>query len=430
LKLTSGAMPSWQKQGIAITSLLLVLAGLPMIFGFFCVTLVMTIMGERDAIEMGLVSFTLMMVTVGAGGITFWHSLQSLQGNISKPLYLPSAWLLSGIIILLAIVGQLSAENASAAGLFLPPILLVAAGLPPLLAISWFMNQRTAELTWRRGLVAFAGSATVSAFIAIILEISFPTVILALVFNLANNVINSLEILLEALARENIASAIASRGFIYVFIQIAIIAPLIEELVKPLVTLPLIGRLSRRNAFLVGAMAGAGFATLENVLYASFGFFFWPGILIVKALGGAIHPLNSGLVALGWRGILRGEANAWLAWFRYFGLAVGMHTFWNAGSLLVIMMAGAQFSGDLPAGIDLLGLSAIWATLVLLIGLGLVALWIGRSITQKLKESSLTEGESTEVGFTLSDRATAIWALICLAALAPAGIAGLQILVK
>jgi hypothetical protein len=94
------------------------------------------------------------------------------------------------------------------------------------------------------------------------------------------------------------------------------------------------------------------------------------------------------------------------------------------------MIAGAQFSGDLPSGIDPLGLSAVWATLVLLIALGLVILRTGRSMIQRLKESNLTEGESTEVGFTLSDRAIAIWALICLTALAPAGIAGLQILVK
>lgn len=423
-------MPSWQKQVIAIAGLLLALSGLPMIFGFCCITLAMTISGERDAIVGGVVSFILMVLTIGAGGVTFWHSLQSLHEKISRPLHLPSAWILSGIIILFAIVGQLSAEDASAAGLLLPPILLVAAGLPPLLAISWFMNQRTEELTWRRGLVAFAGGATISAFIAIILEIIFPAIILSLVFNLANNVIDSLELLFEALTRENIASAITSRGLIYVFIQIAIIAPLIEELVKPLATLPLIGRLSRRGAFLVGAMAGAGFATLENVLYASFGFFSWPGILIVRALGSAIHPLSSGLVALGWRSILRGEANAWPTWFRYFGIAVGMHTFWNGGSLLVITVAGAHFSGGLPPGIDRLGLSAVWTTLSLLIVLGLVALWIGRSITQRLKESSLTEGESIEVGFTLSDKAMAIWALICLAIIVPIGIAGVGILVR
>jgi RsiW-degrading membrane proteinase PrsW (M82 family) len=322
------------------------------------------------------------------------------------------------------------AGSDSAAGLFFPPILLVAASLPPLLAVSWFTSQKTEGLTWRQGMVAFAGGATVSVFIAIILGILFPTVILALVFNLANNVIDSLELFFEALVKENIASAITSRGFIYLSIQLAIIAPLVGELAKPLATLPLIGRLSRRDTFLAGAMAGAGFATLENILYASFGLSFWAGILGVRALGAAIHPFSSGLVTLGWRDILKGEANAWPAWFRRYGLAVGMHIIWNAGSLLVITLTGAQFFGTLPPGIDSLGLAAVWITLTLLIVLGLVVLWMGRFMTQRLKELCLPEREPIEVGFTLSNKAVAIWALICLAALVPAGIAGLQLLMR
>jgi RsiW-degrading membrane proteinase PrsW (M82 family) len=424
-------MPSWQKQVIAIAGLLLALPGLPMIFGFCCITLGMVVSGEREAIEVGLVSFTLMMLTLGAGGVTFWHSLQSLQGNISRPLHLPSAWTLAGIFILIVGLGLSMAGSDSAAGLFFPPILLVAASLPPLLAVSWFTSQKTEGLTWRQGMVAFAGGATVSVFIAIILGILFPTVILALVFNLANNVIDSLELFFEALVKENIASAIASRGFIYLSIQIAIIAPLVGELAKSLATLPLIGRLSRRDTFLAGAMAGAGFATLENILYASFGLPFWAGILGVRTLGGAaIHPFSSGLVVLGWRDILKGEANAWPAWFRRYGLAVGMHIIWNAGSLLVITLTGAQFFGALPPGIDPLGLAAVWITLTLLIVLGLAVLWMGRSMTQRLKELCLPEREPIEVGFTLSDKAAAIWALICLAALVPAGIAGLQLLMR
>ena len=430
MKLTNGTMPSWQKQVIAIAGLLLALPGLPMALGFCCITLAMAVSGEREAIEVGLVSFPLMMITLGAGGVTFWHSLQSLQGNISKPLHLPSAWALAGIFILVVGMGLSMAGSDSAAGLFFPPVLLVAAGLPPLLAISWFTAQKTEGLTWRQGLVAFVGGATASAFIAVILEILFPTVILALVFNLANNVIDSLELFFEALARENIASAITSRGFIYLFIQIAIIAPLVEELAKPLVTLPLIGRLSRQGTFLVGAIAGAGFATLENILYASFGLPFWAGILGVRALGAATHPFGSGLVALGWRDILEGEANAWFAWFRRYGLAVGMHIIWNAGSLLVITLTGAQFFGARPPGIDTLGLAAAWTTLALLIILGLVVLWMGHSIVQRLEETSPTDGKSTEVGFTLPDRTIAIWALICLAALVPAGIVGLQLLMR
>jgi protease prsW family protein len=214
------------------------------------------------------------------------------------------------------------------------------------------------------------------------------------------------------------------------FIQVAIIAPVVEELVKPLVTLPLVGRLSRRDAFLMGAMAGAGFAAIENVLYAGFGFYFWAGILLVRALGGAIHPLGSGLVALGWRDILRGEPKAWLNGLARFGLAVGMHALWNGGSLLVITLAGAKFFGDLPPEIDVLGVSAAGTTLALLIVLGLIALWLGRSIAQKARLPETLNREPVEPDFILSDRHIAIWALACLVAIVPIGITGLRLLLR
>jgi RsiW-degrading membrane proteinase PrsW (M82 family) len=294
--------------------------------------------------------------------------------------------------------------------------------------MSWFIGPEAEGLTWRRGLVALAGGATVGVFIAVVLEILLPVVILALVFGLAGLARDSLEAIFEALAGQDVAAAITSPGFIYIFVQVAIIAPLAEELAKPLITLPLIGRLGRREAFLVGAMAGAGFAALENVIYAGFGLYFWAGILLVRALGGAIHPLGSGLVALGWRDVRCGEAGAWPLWFARFGLAAGMHALWNGGSLLVITLAGAGFFGELPPELNVLGLSAAGTTLALLIILGLAALWFGRAVGRGTKLSPTLPVETTEAEFTLSNRAIAIWALTCLVAVVPAGIAALQLL--
>jgi RsiW-degrading membrane proteinase PrsW (M82 family) len=392
--------------------------------------MILIVEGDPEAVTVGLGSFTLMLLTLGAGGAIFWHALRSLQGKISAPLRLPLVWKMAGIFGLFIAMGLFITENDFAAGLLFPPILMVAAAIPPLLAVAWFTNQNRTRLTWRWASLAFAGGATVGVFVAIVLEILLPAVFLALVFNLADVVRESTEVLLRALAGKDIASAITSQGFIFIFIQVAIIAPVAEELAKPLVTLPLIGRLSRRDAFLVGAIAGAGFAALENVLYAGFGFYFWAGILIVRALGGAIHPLGSGLVALGWRDVLRDEPKAWLHWLARFGLAAGMHALWNGGSLLVITLAGAEFFGELPPEIDVLGLSAAGTTLALLIILGVIALWLGRSLVQRAEKPSLSEVEPIVTNFTLSDKSVAIWALACLVAIVPAGIAGLQLLIQ
>jgi hypothetical protein len=175
-------------------------------------------------------------------------------------------------------------------------------------------------------------------------------------------------------------------------------------------------------------MAGAGFAALENVLYTGFGYYFWAGILVVRALGGAIHPLGAGLVALGWRDVLHREEKAWLKWLTRYGIAVGIHALWNGGSMLVVTLAGARFFGELPPEVDVLGVSAAGTTLALLIILGLFALWLGRATVQGLDWPANVVRESAQAEFTISDRSAAIWALACLVAIVPAGIAGLQLL--
>ena len=275
--------------------------------------------------------------------------------------------------------------------------------------------------------MSFVGGATVSVFIAIVLEILLPVVVLSLVFNLADTLSTNLSDLFRALSNENIAKALTNPSFIYIFVQIAIIAPLAEELAKPLVTLPLLKKLNKQESFWVGALAGAGFAALENIIYATSGFTIWAGILLVRALGGALHPLGSGLVAQGWRDVLRGEKDAGKNWLKRFGIAVAVHAVWNGGSLLVITLGGARFFGELPPEIDLLGLSAAGTTLAFLVILGIAALWIGRAYGHD-KSVLIVEGEeSPETKFIPSDRAIALWAVACLIALVPAGIAGLKL---
>lgn len=275
--------------------------------------------------------------------------------------------------------------------------------------------------------MSFAGGATVSVFIAILLEILLPVIVLSLVFNLADTLSDQINDLFRALSNADVAEALTNPGFIYLFVQIAVIAPLAEEIAKPLVTLPLLKKLNKLEAFWVGALAGAGFAALENVIYAASGFAIWAGILFVRALGGALHPLGSGLVAQGWRDVLRGEKDAGVNWLKRFGIAVAVHAAWNGGSLLVITLGGARFFGELPPEIDLLGLSAAGTTLAFLVILGITALWIGRAYGYN-KPILAVEGEESPVArFAPSDRAVALWAVACLIALVPAGIAGLKL---
>ena len=439
------------KRLIMIMGLILMIVGLPVAINLFCIVpLLLFNSSGSEIIIYGVVSLTFALLTLGAGGAAFLHANRSLHNKPSKPLQLPTPILFVGVFVFLIGLGLTITVIEAGSGFFLPLILIAGALLPPLWAVAWMVPQVSSSqvneqvedisaaenvqgnatqpsLSWRRGLLSFAGGATVSVFIAIVLEILLPVIILSLVFNLADTVSNSIRALLQALSSDEVARALTNPGFIFLFVQIAIIAPLAEEIAKPLVTLPLLRHLNKQEAFWVGAMAGAGFAALENIIYATTGFYIWAGILVVRALGSALHPLGSGLVAQGWRDVLRGEKDSGRNWWRRFGIAVAVHAAWNGGSLLVITLGGARFFGELPPEIDLLGLSAAGTTLAFLLILGLSALWIGRAYGHNKPILSLEEEAPAEARFTPSDRAVAIWALACLAAIVPAGIAGLKL---
>ncbi len=423
MKWFRGPVPKGQKQAILVLGVLLALVG-GLLTLCACLTVpIVTVADLTGARRMVIALLTVVLLLLGAGGLTTRQALRSLAGTPARPLRLPSFWALAGAFGLV-VAGALVISNVRVLSVLLfPPSLILAAVLPPLGAIAWFTRGSPgAGLTRRRAILAFAGGATLGVVLALVLEILLPFLVMTLVLDLADTALRAVEGLLEALAGREVAAAVTGPGFIYAFVHLALIAPLAEELVKPLVTLPLVGRVSRRTAFLVGALAGAGFAALENVVYATAGLPFWAGILLVRALGGAIHPLGAGLVAQGWRAVVRGEPHAGRTWLARFGLATGLHALWNGGSLLVITLAGAGFFGALPPAIDLLGLSAAGTTLAFLFVLGLAALWLGR--VQVRAEDDLA---GLEPRLVLSDRVAALWALACLMALVPAGIAGLKL---
>jgi RsiW-degrading membrane proteinase PrsW (M82 family) len=438
--------PAWLKRTVRTTGLILAVPGLIVAINLFCIAPLVLLGGRSDdVLAYGVISLTFTLLTLGAGLAAYWHAQRALNKKPSNPLRLPPPILFVGIFILLIEFGIISRMRLE---FFFPPVLVLCAMLPPLWAVAWMTPapplKQTVEtapenpaseegsatryiMTWRRGLLALTGGATVSVFIAVVLEILLPFFVLSLVFNLGDAALGSIRSVLTALSNRDIADALTNQGFVFLFIQIAVIAPLVEELAKPLVTLPLLKNLNRQEAYWLGAMAGAGFAVLENIIYATSSLSLWAGIMLVRAIGSALHPLGSGLMAVGWRDVLRGEKDAATNWWRRFGIAVAMHAVWNGGSLLVITLGGAGFFGEMPGEIDLLGVSAASTTLAFLVVLGLSALWIGRAYGQDKPLLESQKGELADPRFISSDRAAAIWALACLAAILPAGIVGLLI---
>jgi RsiW-degrading membrane proteinase PrsW (M82 family) len=410
------------KQWVMTLSAVLMIIGFPVSLNLLC-ALSGGWYSSSDAIY-PVFSCLAVLLTLGVGVVIFIHGNHSIQNRPSKSLHLPHAFLIVGVFILFLFLGLFFFMVESS--LFFPPVLILLAALPPLWSVAWFMGDGKEEtgVTWRRGIMGFIGGATIGVLIALILEILLPAIVLALVADLANIVMSSGRALLSALAGSNIADAVSEPAFVYVFIQIAIIAPLVEEFAKPLALLPLLRGVSRRNAFLLGALAGAGFAAVENVIYATSGQELWSGILLVRALGGALHPLGAGLMALAWRDALYETPGSWSKWLERYAMAVGLHAVWNGGSLLVITLGSAGLFGQLSRQIGILGFSAMGVVLAFLIVLGIVALWVGRILggAEPLNVSLKEQAHPSP-----SEQHLAIWAVACLAAIVPIGIAGLRL---
>ncbi len=420
---------SW-KHAIMNTGILLIMMGIVLVIAALCITLV-GIESYNSVIQSIIFMQIFAVLTLGTGIAIFRHAQQSLSGKPSGPLRLFYPAILLGAFVGLLLIGLITSNNFSAV-FFFPLILLLLAALPPLWAVSWFTPRDKASegrLTWRRGLVAFCGGATLSVLLALVLEILIPIVILSLTYNVTRSAFNHLGNLFNMLnyGSSNIERALIDPSFVYLFIQLAVIAPLVEELVKPLVTLPLLRNLNRQETFWVGALAGAGFAAVENVIYAGSGLSIWAGILVVRALGAALHPLGAGWVALGWRAVLRGEPNALEKWFKQYGLAVLTHAIWNGGSLLIVTLGGAQIFGVLPPQIGILGLSMTGVMLAFLLLMGIAALWVGRAFGQDRPLLATPETDGTAGAAAPSERAMALWALACLLAIVPMGIMGLRL---
>ena len=423
---------------VTLWGFILLLPGLLAILGY-CLLAVMLLEEAPEALPLGISLAVFLAVTLGGGGLTVYQGLQALSKRSSRPLRLPPLWAVGGGFALALAIGLGLQRVEICAPLLFPLCLMVAALAPPLAAVGWMVDRQPGTLTWRRAGVAFVGGATVSVVLAIILEVLLPGVVLLLVLDLAEPVLNGLEGLFDALAGREVAKVLTSPGFLFALVELAVVAPLVEETVKPLITLPLLRHLERpRDALLLGAAAGAGFAVLENVLYATAGLRIWAGILAVRALGAAVHPLGTGLVTLGWHGLLRGRLGACpeprrrasRRWLSGYGLAIGIHALWNGGSTLLLALAGARFFGETPPEVDVLGATVAGSLLALLAVEG-VAVFVGaRALARRL---AIPEGHEESVEFSRSavlplptDQAMVIWALVCLLALLPVGLAVLQ----
>jgi PrsW family intramembrane metalloprotease len=226
--------------------------------------------------------------------------------------------------------------------LLLPPLSLLAVALP----VFWLAALGTRRLE-RASLQRAWGTLTtgliVTPLLSTIAEVTV-TVMLAIVgmLWLASHpqTLAAMEMLAQRVMNaqgntqvvQRIMSTYLGRPAVYipVLIIIAGLAPLIEELIKPLAVWLLAGRnLTPAQGFSIGIISGAGFTLVESLSKVTgFSGADWVGVMVGRAGTDLLHIVTTGIV--GWALASAWSEKRYLRLGATYLLAVMLHAIWNA----------------------------------------------------------------------------------------------------
>lgn len=362
------------------------------VFGLWALALTFAAMGVvqetgSQAVPGGLLSTLLTAAGLAVSGALLLPSaVYAFLRVIGKPdtdrPHLPflRPTLLILFLPLVLLLGYWVSRQEVIAWLFLPPLHILAVGLPVLWVL--YLGRRDLPAgTPQRMWGVFGSGLVLGPALILVLEIA---ALLAFVL-IAIIVVAASPDLMDELTRlgqqfmfgrpspEELAQIFG--GYITrpaVILAIlaygSVVVPLIEELIKPVGVWLLAGRsLTPYEGFVAGALSGAGYALFESLALSANGGEEWVYVVVARIGTAFIHILTTSL--MGW-------ALA-LAWRdrRYFNLlltyltAVTIHGLWNGLTLMATVSQLASAQGEQPPLlVERLGLAAPAALVLLAAG--------------------------------------------------------------
>ncbi|GCF06752.1 PrsW family intramembrane metalloprotease [Dictyobacter arantiisoli] len=284
------------------------------------------------------------------GSFGLYHSIMAVRQRKSIEFKLPSIplgklrlpWFvlfLAFYVVMIAIGLMLRGNDHVAQQTWLTVFLIALAGMLPALAILslgvWRVHNKQDEhwtTTWRRLSIAMISGATSAILFASIFELILSAIL-----------VSSMHINSFNMSDPNMPIPNDSKTLIYLFLVVSVVAPLVEEGVKPLAVVTLVGRIhSAAEAFLLGMACGIGFDLIETSGYISSGYSNWVDVAIQRSSAGLLHSFGAGMTALGWYLLTHKDAlpkrRIWI------GLGCGLyavlqHAIWNGSFIFQILPA-------------------------------------------------------------------------------------------
>jgi RsiW-degrading membrane proteinase PrsW (M82 family) len=287
--------------------------------------------GSNDDLSFlgGIIGFSLAPII--GGGFGLWYGILGIRRKPSPRFNLPTAWIILGLTVL-AIGGgvalwQFNYVEARAPGTAFGVLpLATLAGALPALAILAFTTQRLRNPSTRRHVwMSLFYGMTLAPLLAVVLELIASFIIVA-IFHLSAQDAQSV------LGQPTTGNA-SPQLIIAELLVLSVVAPLVEEGVKPLAALLAIRRLrTPGEAFLVGLAAGVGFDMLETIGYIGQAQADWVTVAIDRIGAGLLHGVGAGMGALAWYYFING-AGVRYRWLRAIGCglyAILQHSLFNA----------------------------------------------------------------------------------------------------
>ncbi len=355
---------------LTVAIIALVGAGITILAGVFTLLvtfLVSTISSTRttpDQVFGGLIVFlALTIVCLVGGGFCVYHCIRAIMQKPSKHIWLPYFW--AFLLSYAAALGLGFWLNTQGQDILSPPLkgllIYLSALLPALTVLAlgirrlrfslrdqWTAFWRRAQngfgpiesvqthsgqwpTSWRRLVLALVSGATLSVVLAGILELIIQTILVG----------SQGAAFSRALSDPNFSPPPSLYAIL--LIMLAVVAPIVEEMLKPLAVIILIGRVkSKAEAFALGLACGIGFNLVETTGYISSGTGSdWLNVALVRSGSGLLHGFGAAMVALGWYILTHKEEGRWA---RRLLLALGcglyaiiQHAIWNGSVGLVLI---------------------------------------------------------------------------------------------
>jgi RsiW-degrading membrane proteinase PrsW (M82 family) len=271
------------------------------------------------------------------GGFGLYHSIRSVfLRKRSADFVMPHFWIFVLLyVVLIGVAYWLQTRGLAVTYPTVTVILIALAALLPALALLALGDRRLRfprksrwPTSWRRFTLAIVSGATLGVGLAAVLE--FIIEILVVRGQAANPLL--------CVDRPGAPNCQNPGVYNIILLVVAVMAPFIEESVKPLAVIVFIGRIrSAAEAFVLGLAAGMGFNLVETSGYISSGYQDWLSIALIRTGSGLLHGLGAAMVTLGWYYLTRPGKHRVLKAVGCWTYAVLQHAIWNGSWGLTLL---------------------------------------------------------------------------------------------